>query len=145
MKTLSLARRIVKLIDNESGNHLDPTAIQDLSRIVSTLIAQAVEQDHQHLLTDLGFASFTNTGRESLTISTLRLPEDLTVEELYEGCKKRGFVIYRCKGVLAARHVQIANMGELSDGHIDAFLAALTAVVEERRRKPRPASVTAIR
>jgi len=89
----------------------------------------------RRVLTDLGFSSFTNTGRESVTISTLRLPDDLKVEQLYDGCKKRGFVIYRCKGILAARHVQIANMGELTDGHIDAFLAALTAVVEDVRRK----------
>jgi 2-aminoethylphosphonate-pyruvate transaminase len=90
----------------------------------------------RRVLTDLGFSSFTNTGRESVTISTLRLPDDLKVEQLYDGCKKRGFVIYRCKGILAARHIQIANMGELTDGHIDAFLAALTAVVEDARRKP---------
>jgi len=99
----------------------------------------------RRVLTDLGFSSFTNTGRESLTISTLRVPSDLTVEALYDGCKKRGFVIYRCKGDLAADHVQIANMGELTDGQVDGFLAAITAVVEEQRRRPRSATVTALR
>jgi aspartate aminotransferase-like enzyme len=99
----------------------------------------------RRVLTDLGFSSFTNTGRESLTISTLRVPSDLTVEALYDGCKKRGFVIYRCKGDLAADHVQIANMGELTDGQVDGFLAAITAVVEEQRRRPRSTTVTALR
>ena len=72
-------------------------------------------------------------GRESHTISTLRLPDFLTVDGLYRGLKQRGFVIYGCKGELAARHVQIANMGEISDATLDAFLAAVTEVVAQAR------------
>jgi 2-aminoethylphosphonate-pyruvate transaminase len=85
----------------------------------------------RRVFTDLGFESFTNTGRESLTISTLRLPEGLAFRELYDRLKQRGFVTYGCKGELAARHIQIANMGELPDATVDAFLAAVTAVVDE--------------
>jgi len=87
----------------------------------------------RRVLADLGFESFTNTGRESHTISTLRLPDGLSVEGLYGEMKDRGFIIYRCKGELALRHVQVANMGELSDGTIDAFLAAMTDVVSAAR------------
>jgi 2-aminoethylphosphonate-pyruvate transaminase len=87
----------------------------------------------RRVFTDLGFESFTNTGRESHTISTLRLPDFIGIAELYDGLKSRGFVIYKCKGDLAARYVQIANMGELPDATIDAFLAAVTAVVEAAR------------
>jgi 2-aminoethylphosphonate-pyruvate transaminase len=83
----------------------------------------------RRVLTDLGFESFTNTGRESLTISTLRLPDGLTVRHLYDHLKARGFVIYGCKGALAERHIQVANMGELPDATVDAFLAAATEVV----------------
>lgn len=83
----------------------------------------------RRVLTDLGFESFTNTGRESLTISTLRLPDGLTVRHLYDHLKDRGFVIYGCKGALAERHIQVANMGELPDATVDAFLAAATEVV----------------
>jgi 2-aminoethylphosphonate-pyruvate transaminase len=93
----------------------------------------------RRVLTDLGFESFTNTGRESHTISTFRLPEVLTVDALYEGMKQRGFIIYGAKGELAARHVQIANMGEIADATIDAFLAALTAAVGEVQRTLAPA------
>jgi 2-aminoethylphosphonate-pyruvate transaminase len=82
---------------------------------------------------DLGFESFTNTGRESHTISTLRLPDGVTVEGFYDAMKLRGFIVYRCKGDLASRYVQIANMGELSDATIDAFLAAVTDVVGAAR------------
>jgi 2-aminoethylphosphonate-pyruvate transaminase len=87
----------------------------------------------RRVFADLGFQSFTNTGRESHTISTVRLPDGLEVEALYEGMKQRGFIIYRCKGELAGRYVQIANMGELPDATIDAFLAAVTDVVGAAR------------
>jgi 2-aminoethylphosphonate-pyruvate transaminase len=90
----------------------------------------------RRVFTDLGFESFTRTGRESHTISTLRLPDFLSVEELYRGLKQRGFVIYGCKGELAARHVQIANMGEISDATLDAFLSAVAAVVAAARPAP---------
>jgi 2-aminoethylphosphonate-pyruvate transaminase len=90
----------------------------------------------RRVFTDLGFESFTRTGRESHTISTLRLPDFLTVEGLYRGLKQRGFVIYGCKGELAARHVQVANMGEISDATLDAFLSAVAAVVAAVRPAP---------
>src|SRR6185312_15835470 len=88
----------------------------------------------RRVFADLGFESFTNSGRESHTISTFRLPAHLTVAGLYDAMKARGFIIYRAKGELAERHVQVANMGELPDATIDAFLAAVTAVVSESRR-----------
>lgn len=87
----------------------------------------------RRVFADLGFESLTNTGRESQTISTLRLPAHLTVSGLYDGMKARGFIIYRAKGELAERYVQVANMGELSDATIDAFLAAVTEVVGDAR------------
>jgi 2-aminoethylphosphonate-pyruvate transaminase len=87
----------------------------------------------RRVLTDLGFESFTRTGRESHTIVTMRVPPPLTVEGLYEGLKQRGYIIYRCKGVLAEDHVQIANMGELPDATIDAFLGAVAEVVRAAR------------
>ena len=91
------------------------------------------------MFTDLGFESFTNTGRESQTISTFRLPDFLSVDALYESVSARGFVIYKCKGALAARHIQVANMGELPDATIDGFLTVVTEVVEAARRQA-PAS-----
>lgn len=88
----------------------------------------------RRVLADLGFESFTNTGRESHTISTLRLPRELTVPQLYDDMKARGFIVYRAKGELAERHIQVANMGELPEATIDAFLAAVSEVVAEARR-----------
>ena len=89
----------------------------------------------RRVFTDLGFSSFTNTGRESQTISTLRLPDFLAVDTLYQRVRERGFIIYKCKAQLAERHMQIANMGELSDATIDSFLTVVTDVVEGARRQ----------
>jgi 2-aminoethylphosphonate-pyruvate transaminase len=99
----------------------------------------------RRVLTDLGFQSFTNTGRESHTIVTMRVPDHVAVDALYARMKERGFIIYRCKGALAEKFVQIANMGELPDQTVDAFLgamaeevagahAALPSLGRERRR-----------
>jgi aspartate aminotransferase-like enzyme len=88
----------------------------------------------RRLFTDLGFESFSNTGRESHTISMLRLPDGLEVDALYDGMKARGFIIYKAKGDLADRYMQISNMGELPDATIDAFLGAVSEVVAEQRK-----------
>jgi 2-aminoethylphosphonate-pyruvate transaminase len=99
----------------------------------------------RRVFTDLGFDSFTNTGRESHTISTLRLPDFLTVAELYDRLKERGFVIYKAKAELSERYIQVANMGELPDATIDGFLAAVTAVVEAARDRGRATTSPAAR
>ena len=113
------------------------TALDELAEAGGVPARRAVYRKRalriRRVFTDLGFESFTNTGRESQTISTLRLPDFLTVDGLYRGLKQRGFVIYGCKGALAARHVQVANMGEISDATLDAFLSAVTAVVAAAR------------
>jgi 2-aminoethylphosphonate-pyruvate transaminase len=99
----------------------------------------------RRVFADLGFESFTNTGRESHTISMLRLPSGLTVDALYDGAKSRGFIIYRAKGEFADRYIQIANMGELSDGTIDVFLAAIADVVRTARRADAPVARPALK
>ena len=91
----------------------------------------------RRVLTDLGFQSLTNTGRESHTISTMRVPAVIAVDELYARLKERGFIIYRCKGALGAHYVQISNMGELPDATIDAFLGAVSDVVAAAREAAR--------
>ena len=55
------------------------------------------------------------------------------LRQLYDRVKEKGFIIYRCKGPLAAQHIQVANMGELDDTTIDAFLTAVTDVIEAAR------------
>jgi 2-aminoethylphosphonate-pyruvate transaminase len=93
----------------------------------------------RQVLTDLGFQSFTRTGRESHGIVTMKIPSVLTVDALYDQLKERGFIIYKCKGELAADHVQVANMGELADSTIDTFLASVADIVAAARAAAPPA------
>jgi 2-aminoethylphosphonate-pyruvate transaminase len=116
------------------------TALDELQESGGVNARRALYQQRnfriRRVLTSLGFQSFTNTGRESVTISTMKVPAFLDVATLYDRMKARGFVIYKAKGILAAEHVQIANMGDLSDPAIDAMLAALTEIVEQASRAP---------
>ena len=76
-------------------------------------------------LAALGMPSFTGTGYESNSIVTCRLPEGVAFDALYDSVKERGIIVYGCKGVLADRFMQIANMGDLPIASIDHFLDVL--------------------
>jgi 2-aminoethylphosphonate-pyruvate transaminase len=89
----------------------------------------------RRVLTDLGFTSFTNTGRESHGIVTMRMPAGMAVDNFYEALKDRGYIVYRAKGALASEHIQIANMGELPDETIDTLLAAVAELVADSQRR----------
>jgi 2-aminoethylphosphonate-pyruvate transaminase len=116
------------------------TALDELAEAGGVPARRALYQRRnlriRRVLTSLGFTSFTNTGRESVTISTLKVPPQLEVATLYDQLKARGFVIYKAKGPLSADHIQIANMGDLADAAIDALLAAITDLAEAARAQP---------
>jgi 2-aminoethylphosphonate-pyruvate transaminase len=88
-------------------------------------------------MAELGFLPLTATGRESSAISSLRVPPDVRFEDLYREMKERGYIVYDSKEHLQGRVVQIANMGELTEGMIDGFLLALRDVVASLRRTRR--------
>ncbi|MBX3158284.1 MAG: aminotransferase class V-fold PLP-dependent enzyme [Deltaproteobacteria bacterium] len=92
-------------------------------------------------LAALGMPSFTATGRESHSIVTCRLPEGVAYEPLYDAVKERGIIVYGCKGVLADRYLQIANMGYLTDLDIERFLIVLAEEIARLRGTSLPASL----
>jgi len=87
-------------------------------------------------LAALGMAAFTRTGRESHSVLTCCVPTGVKFEDLYERLKRRGYIVYACKDVLADRFMQVANMGDLPLERIDAFLAAVREVIAELRGEP---------
>ena len=89
-------------------------------------------------LAALGMPSFTSTGWESNSIVTCRLPDGIAYEALYDAVKERGIIVYGCKGVLADRYLQVANMGHLSEDGIDQFLRVLAEELA-RLRAPKVA------
>lgn len=76
-------------------------------------------------LAALDMPSFTQTGYESNSIVTCRLPDGVAYEALYDAVKARGIIVYGCKGMLQDRYMQIANMGDLSSASIDQFLEVM--------------------
>lgn len=84
-------------------------------------------------LAALGMPSYTQLGIESHSIVTCKLPEGVAFEPLYDAVKARGIIVYGCKGILADRFMQIANMGHLGDDSIDQFLTVLSEEIARLR------------
>ncbi|MEO7093986.1 MAG: aminotransferase class V-fold PLP-dependent enzyme, partial [Polyangiales bacterium] len=84
-------------------------------------------------LSALGMPAFTQLGIESHSIVTCKLPDGVAFEPLYDSVKARGIIVYGCKGILADRYMQIANMGHLGDDSIDQFLTVLSEEIARLR------------
>lgn len=90
-------------------------------------------------LVELGMVPFTRTGRESNSVVTVSVPDGINFQELYDGLKARGYIIYGCKDVLAERFFQVANMGDLEEERLHQFLDAAAEVIAELRSRALPA------
>lgn len=84
----------------------------------------------------LGLEFLSSTGRESRTITCVKVPSYITFEELYHEMKRRGYLIYNSKEHLKNKYFQVANMGDLSDETIEAFLTALEMVFVKAKSRP---------
>ncbi len=105
-------------------------------------IGLAARQEHYrrlsaHLrsgLEELGLNLLVDPERSSHSLTLVEVPEDLTYQDIYQGLKERGFIVYECKDELAGRYFQVANMGALEEVHIDEFIAALDECLTRTRR-----------
>ena len=91
----------------------------------------------------LGLHFFTDTGHESHSVVTASVPKDTTFAALFTALKARGFVIYDCKPPMQGAYFQVANMGELSEFDLDAFLVALADTIDGLRAGQRLVAVGA--
>jgi 2-aminoethylphosphonate-pyruvate transaminase len=80
-------------------------------------------------LRSLGLSTLTQTGSESHVITLAEVPPGIAYRALYDEMKGRGFVIYECKGALADRYFQVANLGDMGLDDVRSFLSALREVV----------------
>ncbi|MFH1073388.1 MAG: alanine--glyoxylate aminotransferase family protein [Nanoarchaeota archaeon] len=79
----------------------------------------------------LGFSFFTDSGDESHTILTVKVPEWLEYREFYNKVKSLGFLIYDCKPPLYGKYFQIANMGDLNEAMLYDFIFVVEKVLKE--------------
>jgi len=64
----------------------------------------------------------------SCVLHSFRLPVGMSYQDLHDGLKQRGFVIYAGQGSLAAEMFRISTMGDITDYDMERLLAALHAV-----------------
>ncbi len=120
------------------------TSFFALNQAVDELLAEGLEArqlEYEHRnqflrreLGKLGFEFFTETGNESRTILTVRIPEDISYREFYDRVKEYGFLIYDAKPPLKEHYFQIANMGDLNDAMLYDFIFVVKRVLRTLRR-----------
>ena len=86
----------------------------------------------------LGLSFFVDGPHAAHSIMTPRLPDGVDFQEIYEDLKAAGFVIYDAKPPLKGRYFQVANMGDLSDETLDAFIDAFAAALARARQRRQP-------
>jgi len=84
----------------------------------------------------LGVAEWLPVNDSSCVLRSYHLPAGLTYNQLHDGLKQQGFIIYAGQGDLAAKLFRVSTMGEISDYDMARLEQALVLVIEgERNRK----------
>jgi 2-aminoethylphosphonate-pyruvate transaminase len=78
---------------------------------------------------DLGVEQWLPASDSSCVLRSYHLPEGMTYNELHDGLKQHGFIIYAGQGNLASRLFRISTMGEISDYDIARLEQALQTVI----------------
>ncbi len=81
-------------------------------------------------MTQLGLKAVLPPEHQSNSITSYYLPAGLSYQVLHDRLKEQGYVIYAGQGQLEPTIFRIANMGALSEQHLDGFLAAFQTVLE---------------
>lgn len=80
-------------------------------------------------LRSLGLKFIIPEGEMSSVLTTVYLPENIDYQDLREGLKKRGFVVYGGKGPLDNKVFQVANIGTIRRRYISDFAKSLKWVL----------------
>ncbi|MCW8926671.1 MAG: 2-aminoethylphosphonate aminotransferase [Xanthomonadales bacterium] len=78
---------------------------------------------------ELGIAEWIPAGESSCVLRSYHLPVDLGYDELHDGLKQQGFIIYAGQGDLASKLFRISTMGEISDRDMARLEQALKTVI----------------
>lgn len=113
--------------------------LMSLNAALDELLEVGVDARHAHYrklnahlregLSSLGLNLLVDKERSSHSLTIVEVPEGMEYNDIYQGVKDRGFIVYECKGILASKYFQVANMGALEMSHIDEFLASLADVL----------------
>ena len=78
---------------------------------------------------ELGVEQWLPAEVSSCVLRSYHLPAGMTYNELHDGLKQQGFVIYAGQGDLAAQLFRISTMGEISDYDMARLVNALQTVI----------------
>lgn len=78
---------------------------------------------------ELGVKQWLPADQSSCVLRSYHLPAGLTYNDLHDGLKQQGFVIYAGQGKLAAQLFRISTMGEISDYDMARLEQALRSVI----------------
>jgi 2-aminoethylphosphonate-pyruvate transaminase len=77
----------------------------------------------------LGVKQWLPAEDSSCVLRSYHLPAGLTYNELHDGLKQQGFVIYAGQGDLATHLFRVSTMGEISDYDMARLEQALISVI----------------
>lgn len=77
-----------------------------------------------------GVETWLAAGESSCVLRSYHLPTGMTYNELHQGLKQQGFIIYAGQGDLSAQLFRISTMGEISDYDVARLEQALQIVIE---------------
>jgi 2-aminoethylphosphonate-pyruvate transaminase len=78
---------------------------------------------------ELGVKQWLPAEVSSCVLRSYHLPAGMTYNELHDGLKQHGFIIYAGQGDLAAQLFRISTMGEISDYDMARLVYALQTVI----------------
>ena len=79
----------------------------------------------------LGVEQWLPATESSCVLRSYHLPEGMTYNELHDGLKQHGFIVYAGQGVLAEELFRISTMGEISDYDMARLEQALETVIAD--------------
>ena len=77
----------------------------------------------------LGVKQWLPATESSCVLRSYRLPDGLSYDQLHDGLKQQGFVIYAGQGELATKLFRISTMGEIADYDMARLQQALQLVI----------------
>lgn len=80
-------------------------------------------------LAKLGISPMLEAGASSCVLRSYSLPAGLSYEQLHDGLKLRGFIIYAGQGSLVDEMFRISTMGDISDYDLGRLLTAFEDVI----------------
>jgi 2-aminoethylphosphonate-pyruvate transaminase len=81
---------------------------------------------------ELGVDEWLPAREASCVLRSYHLPPGLSYEELHDGLKRNGFIIYAGQGKLASELFRISTMGDISDGDMSRLEKALKSTIADR-------------